>query len=115
MQELDQLIKQEQMELKGEREKKEKEDGKIYNIRGNVDVDELRKMISGRVTNFMSQKQTNCGRNAPTIQSQQKYACVFEKRGEFNQAKIGTANRIQKIQNLRKIMAGGTYLPPKQL
>ena len=56
----------------------------VYSKEGKVNFDALQKMLTGRTTNFMSERKTNCGKNIPTMHSQQKYACVFEKRGEFN-------------------------------
>lgn len=56
----------------------------VYSRDGKVNFDAVQKMLTGRTTHFMSERKTNCGKNIPTVHSQQKYACVFEKRGEFN-------------------------------
>ena len=91
MRDFDTLIKQEQEQLETDTILGNRSARKEQKLNMN---DELNKILTGRVGNFMSEKQTNCKRNVATRQSQPAYASVFQKRSEFNTSKISTENCI---------------------
>lgn len=64
-----------------------------------VDIDDtLNKILSdGRTKNYTSELEgSKCKKKVPTLQQRGAFSNIFEKRGDFNQAKMATINRIRK-------------------